>query len=296
MLFRHGRVDSKLRHRRAGDRPLCAEQKTDPAVLCIDEAGRFVIPLLSGHIGGANALAAALAEKLDATAVVTTATDVRGRFAVDAWVARGNGCAIRHGACQGSVGGDTGGGCPPLQPVSPALPCRRVRLPGRTARWAFSSAGAPERLLPAPCADPPGAAGRRRLPPVAPPPTRWETRCRRCLRRTVWTRRPFAVSIPSTWSRTRRDCWPPVRETAGRCIYTAQQLRDVAGDFTPSDFVRSVTGVDNVCERAALLDAEKLIVQKTARTKSSPLRRSIGRCALGKVIVVGIVSGGYEGI
>ena len=48
-------------------------------------------------------------------------------------------------------------------------------------------------------------------------------------------------------------------------FYTAQQLRDVAGDFTPSDFVRSVTGVDNVCERAALLDAEKLIVQKTAR-------------------------------
>ena len=48
-------------------------------------------------------------------------------------------------------------------------------------------------------------------------------------------------------------------------FYTAQQLRGVAGNFTPSDFVRSVTGVDNVCERAALLDAEKLIVQKTAR-------------------------------
>ena len=48
-------------------------------------------------------------------------------------------------------------------------------------------------------------------------------------------------------------------------LYTAQPLRGVAGDFTPSDFVRSVTGVDNVCERAALLDAEELIVQKTAR-------------------------------
>ena len=38
-------------------------------------------------------------------------------------------------------------------------------------------------------------------------------------------------------------------------FYTAQQLRDVAGDFTPSDFVRSVTDVDNVCERAAILAA-----------------------------------------
>ena len=43
-------------------------------------------------------------------------------------------------------------------------------------------------------------------------------------------------------------------------FYTAQQLRDVAGDFTPSDFVRSVTGVDNVCERAAVLAAGGTII------------------------------------
>ena len=73
--------------------PYVKSKKTDPAVVCIDEAGRFVIPLLSGHIGGANALAVELAEKLGATAVVTTATDVRGKFAVDAWAAR-HGCAI----------------------------------------------------------------------------------------------------------------------------------------------------------------------------------------------------------
>ena len=48
-------------------------------------------------------------------------------------------------------------------------------------------------------------------------------------------------------------------------FYSAEQLNAVPGDFTPSAFVRSVTGVDNVCERAALLGAETLIIKKTAK-------------------------------
>lgn len=47
-------------------------------------------------------------------------------------------------------------------------------------------------------------------------------------------------------------------------FYSAAQLSAVPGEFTPSPFVRSVTGVDNVCERAALLGAERLLVKKTA--------------------------------
>ena len=48
--------------------------------------------------------------------------------------------------------------------------------------------------------------------------------------------------------------------------YTAEELRQVSGTFTPSEFVRSVTGVDNVCERAALAGGgETLIIKKTAR-------------------------------
>ena len=68
--------------------PYVRDKRTDPAVLCVDELGRFVISLLSGHIGGANALAEELAEKLGAVPVVTTATDLHGKFSVDAWAAR----------------------------------------------------------------------------------------------------------------------------------------------------------------------------------------------------------------
>ena len=65
--------------------PHVRSKKTDPAVLCLDERGTWVIPLLSGHIGGAHALARTLAEALGAQCAITTATDVNGAFAVDLW-------------------------------------------------------------------------------------------------------------------------------------------------------------------------------------------------------------------
>ena len=65
----------------------------DPAVIVIDEQGKFVIPLLSGHLGGANKIAKTLAEGLQAVPVLTTATDGRQVFAVDTW-AKAHSCAV----------------------------------------------------------------------------------------------------------------------------------------------------------------------------------------------------------
>ncbi len=65
--------------------PLLKDKSKDPAVVVCDEQGKFSISLLSGHIGGANALADKVAEKTGGQAVVTTASDVLGRTALDLW-------------------------------------------------------------------------------------------------------------------------------------------------------------------------------------------------------------------
>ena len=68
--------------------PYVASKKTDPAVLVMDERGRYVIPLLSGHIGEANSCALRIAEITGGEAVLTTATDVNRLFAIDVFASR----------------------------------------------------------------------------------------------------------------------------------------------------------------------------------------------------------------
>ena len=73
--------------------PVLRGKDVDPAVVVLDEAGRFAVSLLSGHLGGANDLARELAELTGGQAVITTATDVAG---LPAWddVARRAGCTV----------------------------------------------------------------------------------------------------------------------------------------------------------------------------------------------------------
>lgn len=63
--------------------PLLQDKKVDPAVVCVDDAARFAICVLSGHVGRGNAYTERVAAALGAVPVITTASDVRGTLTVD---------------------------------------------------------------------------------------------------------------------------------------------------------------------------------------------------------------------
>ena len=68
--------------------PCVSDKYADPAVVCMDSTGQFVVPVLSGHVGGANEWARQIASILGAQAVVTTQSDCNGVWALDLLAAR----------------------------------------------------------------------------------------------------------------------------------------------------------------------------------------------------------------
>ena len=245
--------------------PFVRDKKTDPAVLCLDERASFVIPLLSGHIGGANALAARLAGALGAKAVITTATDVNGKFAVDAWAAQ-NGCAIEDFALAKRFAAEILEHDLPLCSEFPVCP----PLPGGVVAAEEGPFGV---YIGCRTESPFGVTLR-----LIPRKLRVGLGCRRGTEqaaieaavRQVFRENRLALAAISGVSSIDLKQDEPGLLAACRAngwqarFYSAAQLRAVSGSFTGSNFVASVTGVDNVCERAALYGGARLLVQKQA--------------------------------
>lgn len=233
--------------------PHCRSKATDPAVVVLDECGHFAVPILSGHLGGANDLARELAAVCVAMPVITTATDANGIFAVDEWA-----------KCQN---------CRVLEPERIKLVSRSL-LAGQTARyWSeFPVSGpAPTGVLPtsaqmdadfALTLSPAGSAlhlvprigvlgiGCRRGTSADQLEAAFAAFCTQhalapqciCAAASIDLKQQEAGLLAFC----QRHSWPVT-------FYSAEQLCAAPGQFTPSPFVQSITGVDNVCERAAVL-------------------------------------------
>lgn len=244
--------------------PHIKSKTTDPAVIVIDETGRFVISLLSGHIGGANTLTKRIAEAIAAVPVITTATDANGRFSVDSWAAE-HGFAISDMTAAKAVSAAILEGDVPVKSdfsIKGELPAGLAFGQGDTGVYITYKTDEPFktslRLIPK-CVII-GIGCRRGISKEA-----IENAVKTALADNRIDPRAVVSAASIDLKRDEAGLLDYCREAGLKVeFYSAECLNGVQEAVSSSDFVKSVTGVDCVCERAALIKAEKLIIKKTA--------------------------------
>ena len=211
--------------------PLVKDKTTDPAVIVMDEAGQHVIPILSGHIGGANALAKKISSLTGATPVITTATDLQGLPAIDKWAVDNN-IVIENPYAIKTVSSQALAG----KSVGVAITERTIQPPFEVTLYLR-----PRTLVL-------GVGCKKGISPDF-----FEKKALEFLRFN-------GVSLLSVKALASIDLKKDESALCHFCnkyhicllTYDAQVLRAIPGTFTHSDFVEKTVGVDNVCERAAV--------------------------------------------
>ena len=246
--------------------PYITKKDRDPAVVAVDECGRYAVPLLSGHLGGANALARHIAAVCGAEAVVTTATDRNGVFPVDEW-ARAQGCAVPcperiKGVSARLLAGET-------------ITVRSDRpIDGEPpAGVALVTEGPADVVLS--CRTEEGAALY-----VTPRILTLGVGCRRGVSEEqieaafvgFMKRHGYhEAAVARVCSVDRKADEPGLLAFCEKRrlpfqTFSAEALSEVTGDFTASEYVLKITGTDNVCERSAVLGSAggRLVCRKEA--------------------------------
>lgn len=253
--------------------PFIVHKAKDPAVIVFDEKLRYCIPVLSGHLGGANELALKLASKTGAEAVITTASDINGMTAVDMF-AKDNGLAIADlekakEYTAALLSGET------LNVVNEAgdvtgdmilpggyLPSDEHKGYGKRyiIRVAYKeNDDAPDdALILIPRCLKLGIGCR-----MGTPAERIEEAVSKCLEKHGLLidaiEEVCSIDIKKDEEGILSFCKD---KGIGYTTYTADELNTLKGDFSRSDFVKEHAGVDNVCERSAMMKGSRLLVSK----------------------------------
>lgn len=184
--------------------PYAASKASDPAVVVVDEGGRWAISLLSGHLGGANDLARRLAAICGAEPVVTTATDGRGVWAVDEWARRHGMGLLGAGAIKAVSGALLAGRSVRLES---AVPLAAGRLPaGIVLAGEGEDAGA---AMPGETATPGEAMPKEAATPAETVPTETATPAEEAIARSI----PTCVISPFA-----RDLTARTVQLVPRCV------------------------------------------------------------------------------
>ena len=256
--------------------PFVKDKFTDPAVVVLDEKAGFAVSLLSGHVGGANELARILSELTGAVPVISTATDVNGKFAVDVFAKKNNlFIADRALAKQVSAGILAGRQIPIYIDGNVA---EREKIP---AELKFCETE--EEFLS--CDGIKTAVSVRRLGPdedilyLVPKTVTVGMGCRKGvswehlyekLDSVLSKAGIFKESIEKISSIELKKDEEGLRKLTEELQvpfvwYDKDVLNDLEGEFSCSSFVKATAGVDSVCERAAVAGSGgKLILKKQA--------------------------------
>lgn len=244
--------------------PHLNSKASDPAVLSVDELGRFVIPLAGGHIGGGNRLAERIAEQIGATPVVTTATDINGVFAVDSWAVSQKLVVMNPPAIKRVSSALLAGQSVSLFsafPVSGELPAG-VRFAKKEEADVVIDLFPPERkemLFLVPKALVLGIGCRKGIS---------EQAVKAAVEQVLSAHHLPVKAVCGVYSIDLKAEEPGLTSYCKKHgfpfqTFSAEQLAALKGAFSASAFVCGVTGVDNVCERSAVLGSGgTLLVEK----------------------------------
>ncbi len=246
--------------------PHVRSKATDPAVVVVDDSGKFAVPILSGHIGGANRIAELIAEGIGAEAVVTTATDTRKKFSPDLFAKENNlilddleaAKEIAAAVLRGERIGYMAHGCPIENDFD--------EFSGLFSSTDNCRAGIV--ICPHPMYEP--------IKPfevtlnLFPRNVILGIGCKKNTALEVIEKQVFTAleGAKIDFRRVRKIASVDIkRDEAGLLgfaekykleteFFSAEELMNASGDFSGSEFVLKTVGADNICERAAALAAD----------------------------------------
>lgn len=239
----------------------------DPAVVVVDDNGKYAIPILSGHLGGANDYALMISKIIGSQTIITTSTDINGVWAVDTW-AKKQGLKITNPEkikCVSSklIAGDKVYIYPENFEILGELPENVLLVESaENADIVVSVFNETNALALVPEIVSIGIGCRKNVSFEAV-----ETLF-------IKTLEENNININSVKGIFSIDIKKNEKAIIALCekynlsfsTFTAEELKNADGNFSHSDFVKNTVGVDNVCERSAVSGSNngKLLIKKTS--------------------------------